>query len=156
MLSRSVYFVYHEEHEGLGNYYISISNFVLLCFKICAPRASLMTTQNISDSEIPPAKARKAPSSDNYFLCGLCVFAGDIPNLWLRLCRAGLFATFVVIMSGSILVATSPRWVLRGENLFTVKPEEAFFLCVQSFFTDYKKLEKVFAQRHRLDYLPAK
>ena len=67
MLSRSVYFVYHEEHEGhegLGNYYISISNFVL-------------------------------------------------------------FATFVVIMSGSILVATSPRWVLRGENFFTVKPEEA-------------------------------
>jgi hypothetical protein len=44
-----------------------------------------MTTQNISDSEIPPAKARRAPSSDNYFLCGLCVFAGDIPNLWLRL-----------------------------------------------------------------------
>jgi hypothetical protein len=36
-----------------------------------------------------------APSSDNYFLCGFCVpsatlrtcFAGDIPNLWLRLCR---------------------------------------------------------------------
>jgi hypothetical protein len=66
MLSRSVYFVYHEHeaHEGLGNYYISISYFVL-------------------------------------------------------------FATFVVIMSGSILVATSPRWVLRGENFFTVKPEEA-------------------------------
>jgi hypothetical protein len=31
---------------------------------------------------------------------------------------------FVVLMSGSILVATSPRWVLRGENFFTVKPEE--------------------------------
>jgi hypothetical protein len=29
-----------------------------------------MTTQNISDSEIPPAKARRAPSSDNNFLCG--------------------------------------------------------------------------------------
>ena len=52
-----------------------------------------MTTQNISDSEIPPAKARRAPSSarrpraalgrraDNYFLCGLGVFAGDIPIL---------------------------------------------------------------------------
>jgi hypothetical protein len=64
MLSRSVYHEDHEGHEGLGNYYISISNFVL-------------------------------------------------------------FATFVVIMSGSILVATSPRWVLRGENFFTVKPEEA-------------------------------
>jgi hypothetical protein len=43
--------------------------------------ANLMTTQNVSDSEVPPAKARRAPSSDNYFLCGLCVFAGDIPNL---------------------------------------------------------------------------
>ena len=46
---------------------------VLLCFKICASPANLMTTQNISDSEIPPAKARRAPSSDNNFLCGLCV-----------------------------------------------------------------------------------
>ena len=76
MLSRSVYFVYHEEHEGhegLGNYYISISNFVL-------------------------------------------------------------FATFVVIMSGSILVATSPRWVFRGENFFTVKPEEAKTKRVASCF----------------------
>ena len=57
------------------------ASFALLCFKICAPRANLMTTQNISDSEIPPAKARRAPSSDNNFLRGLCVFAGDIPNL---------------------------------------------------------------------------
>ncbi len=53
--------------------------FVLLS-KIYAPRANLMTTENISDSEIPPAKARRALRSDNYFLCGLCVFAGDIPN----------------------------------------------------------------------------
>jgi hypothetical protein len=59
-----------------------------------------MTTENISDSEIPPAKARRALSSDNCFLCGpfdvaldmLCVpwaglrtcFAGDILNLGLR------------------------------------------------------------------------
>src|SRR4030095_3745500 len=50
--------------------------------------ANRMTTHNISDSEIPPAKARRAPSSDNYFLCGLCVFAGDIPHVRLRLCRA--------------------------------------------------------------------
>ena len=28
----------------------------LYCFKICASGANLMTTQNISDSEIPPAK----------------------------------------------------------------------------------------------------
>jgi hypothetical protein len=46
----------------------------------------------LSDSEIPPAKARRAPSSENYFLCGLCVFAGDIPIL---------------------LVAALPRWDLR-------------------------------------------
>ena len=30
-----------------------------VCFKICASGANLMTTQNISDSEIPPAKARE-------------------------------------------------------------------------------------------------
>ena len=64
------------------------ANSVLLCFKIGARRANLMTREKISESEIPPAKARRAPSSDNYFLCGLCVFAGDIPNLRLRLCRA--------------------------------------------------------------------
>ena len=28
------------------------------------------------------------------------------------------------------LVAASPRWVLRGGNFFTVKPEEALFFCV--------------------------
>ncbi len=60
-----------------------------------------MSRQNISDSEIPPAKARRAPSSDNNFLCGpfdpaqdmlwvpsavlRTCFAGDNPNLWLRL-----------------------------------------------------------------------
>ena len=95
MLSRSVYFVYHEEHEGhegLGNYHISIFNFVL-------------------------------------------------------------FATSVVIMSGSILVAISPRWVLRDENFFTVKHS---FFAYKGFFTDYKKLERVFAQRHRLVCSPAK
>jgi len=52
----------HEGHEGSGNYYISISSFVL-------------------------------------------------PSALLRAC----FATFVVIMSVSILVAAQPRWVLCGE-----------------------------------------
>jgi hypothetical protein len=79
---------------------------VLLCFKICAPRANLMTTQNISDSEIPPAKARRTPSSDNNFLCGLCVFAGDIPNLWLRLLPR-------CVLCGEILSSTTLR--LCGE-----------------------------------------
>jgi hypothetical protein len=67
--------------------------------------ANRMTTHNISDSEIPPAKARRAPSSDNYFLCGLCVFAGDIPHVRLRLCRA--------------------RYLCGGYS-FTVNPEEPF------------------------------
>jgi hypothetical protein len=77
----------HEGHEVGKN-----SNFEI--------RNVFLRTENISDSEIPPAKARRAPSSDNYFLCGpfdgaqdmLCVFAGDIPIL---------------------LVAASPCWALR-------------------------------------------
>jgi len=52
----------HEGHEESGNYYISISSFVL-------------------------------------------------PSALLRAC----FATFVVIMSVSILVVAQPRWVLCGE-----------------------------------------
>jgi hypothetical protein len=56
-----------------------------------------MTTQNISDSEIPPAKARRAPSSDYNFFAAPSTFlrtcfAGDIPNLWLRLGRFVFFA----------------------------------------------------------------
>ena len=42
-------------------------NSILLCFKICAPRANLVTIQKISYSEIPPAKPRRVPSSDYYF-----------------------------------------------------------------------------------------
>jgi len=33
--------------------------------------------------DFPPAKVGRTPSSENYFihfLCGLCVFAGDIPS----------------------------------------------------------------------------
>jgi hypothetical protein len=36
-----------------------------------------------SFSHYSPAKARRTPSLENYFihfLCGLCVFAGDIPS----------------------------------------------------------------------------
>jgi hypothetical protein len=39
---------------------------------------------SIWDSDISPAKARRTPSSDKIlflFLCGLCVFAGNIPIL---------------------------------------------------------------------------
>jgi hypothetical protein len=35
------------------------------------------------NADISPAKARRTPSSENYFihfLCGLCVFAGNIPS----------------------------------------------------------------------------
>jgi membrane protein DedA with SNARE-associated domain len=94
-------FHYRKEHIELRE--IFYQPFALLCFKICAPGANLMTTQNSSDSEIPPAKARRAPSSDNNFLCGpfdlaqdmlrvpsavlRTCFAGYIPNLWLRLGR---------------------------------------------------------------------
>jgi hypothetical protein len=101
----------HEGHEGFG--YL-IMNFVLLCFKICAPRANLMTTQNISDSEIPPAKARRAPSSDNYFLCGLCVFAGDIPNLRLRRSRA---ESFVVKLSFSVAARHDTFFVVETRQI---------------------------------------
>ena len=41
-----------------------------------------MTTQNIADSEIPPAKARRAPSSDNNFFAA--------PSTPLRTCFASL------------------------------------------------------------------
>ena len=108
-------------------------HFVLVSFKTCAPRANLMTTQNISDSEIPPAKARRAPSSDNNFLCGLCVFAGDIPNLWLRLCRARIFVSSVVHTSPqetqnspdlSLLVCFGFRALGLGFWLFWVSCEE--------------------------------
>ena len=74
----------------------------------------LMTTHNISDSEIPPAKARRAPSSDNYFLCGLCVFAGDISDFfWLRRSRAGFFATSLENRKGGgplVSLGTTPRF----------------------------------------------
>ena len=86
-------------------------NFVLLYFKMCAPRANLITTQNISDSEVPPAKARRAPSSDNYFLCGLCVFAGDIPNLRLRLGRAGSFVVSLLLSFASAY-SVPLRWIV--------------------------------------------
>jgi hypothetical protein len=49
--------------------------------KICeasSTQADLMTTENISDSEIPPAKARRALSSDDYFLCGPFDVAQDM------------------------------------------------------------------------------
>jgi hypothetical protein len=60
-----------------------------------APLAQISSGQVLGVGVLP-AKARRAPSSDNYFLCGpfdiaqdmLCVFAGDIPNLWLRLYHA--------------------------------------------------------------------
>jgi hypothetical protein len=78
------------DHEGraVQNQQLYPNLFVLLMLQ------DLRSTRNLYDQtkhlrlEIPPAKARRAPSSDNYFLCGLCVFAGDIPNLRLRLCRA--------------------------------------------------------------------
>jgi hypothetical protein len=43
-----------------------------------------LCTSSKSFSDIPLAKARRTPSSENYFihfLCGLCVFARDIPSL---------------------------------------------------------------------------
>ena len=93
---------------------------VLLCFKICAPRANLMTTQNISDSEIPPAKARRAPSSDNYFLCGLCVFAGD--NLILVALR---HARSCVVHTSSQETQNNPK--IKGVERKDLRHVQAWF-----------------------------
>jgi hypothetical protein len=49
----------------------------LKCFAACAnfPKVEL------SYSDAPRAKAPRTPSSECFSLCGLCVFARDIPNL---------------------------------------------------------------------------
>ena len=59
-------------------------------------------SRRLSDSDIPRAKAPRTPSSERFFLCGLCIFARDTPTFGCG------FATLC----------------LCGEYSFTVNPEE--------------------------------
>src|SRR5215470_20038346 len=60
--------------------------------------------RNISDSDIPPAKAPRTLSSDNYFFFFFAAFASLRP-------RSGHALREIIRNS----VAALPRWVLRGE-----------------------------------------
>ena len=78
-----------------------------------------MTTQNISDSEISPAKARRAPSSDNYFLCGLCVLCGKyrIWNDWNLYGEFRLLVFEIPNLFGNFLLKPQPALRLRNFRL---------------------------------------
>jgi hypothetical protein len=66
-----------------------------------------MTTQNIADSEIPPAKARRAPSSDNNFFAA---FAS------LRLCSGhALREIFRIFGCGS--AALCSLWLIEFSKI---------------------------------------
>jgi hypothetical protein len=98
-----------------------------------------------SFSNIPPAKARRTPSSENYFihfLCGLCVFARDIASFGCGCAALREFFSIAVQRSEYFLIKNpllcAPER-LRGE--FSPKlqaPANAGFLLRVCCFPCYK------------------
>jgi hypothetical protein len=87
----------HEDHEGEEKKLINLfSEFRTAMLEHLRGLGEFSKIRNISDSDIPPAKAPRTLSSDEYFFF---FFAA--------------FASLREIIRNS--VAASPRWALRGE-----------------------------------------
>ena len=78
----------HEGHEGFILFYtFELRTTIIASF----PCSRKFLRDRVLGIGLFPAKSRRAPSSDNYFLCGLCVFAGDIRIFGCGVSRAVCF-----------------------------------------------------------------